>query len=140
MQFSDENVDYVLKDGDWLCTVTQVLDALKKKSLHCKAKTHISERPYFYKKKDCNCRFILPRVVYYWLRKTQKIIMIMIEPSLFLPQMVQVLSHLSNGLLGMASSHCLSVYRLEGIGSLPSLVNEREEQARVNYERLYKRF
>lgn len=51
MQFSDEDVDYVLKEGDWLCIVTQVLDALKKKKgLQCKAKTHISERPYFYKK------------------------------------------------------------------------------------------
>lgn len=51
MQFNDEDVDYVLKDEDWLCTVSQVLDALKKnKRLQCKAKTHISERPYFYKK------------------------------------------------------------------------------------------
>lgn len=54
MQFNDEDVDYVLKDEDWLCTVTQVLDALKKtktnKRLQCKAKTHISERPYFFKK------------------------------------------------------------------------------------------
>lgn len=31
MQFSDEDVDSVMKDEDWLCTVTQVLDALKKK-------------------------------------------------------------------------------------------------------------
>lgn len=54
MQFIDEDVDYVLKDEDWLCTVTQVLDALKKmnKHLQCKAKTHISERPYFYKKTE----------------------------------------------------------------------------------------
>lgn len=52
MQFTDEDVDYMMKAEDWLCTVTQVLDALKKKNkrLQCKAKTHISERPYFYKK------------------------------------------------------------------------------------------
>lgn len=54
MQFIAEDVDYVLKSADWLCTVTQVLDALEKikinKRLQCKAKSHISERPYFYKK------------------------------------------------------------------------------------------
>ena len=31
------------------------------------------------------------------------------DPSLLLPQIVLVLSHLSNQLLGRASSHCLSV-------------------------------
>lgn len=34
MQFNDEDVDYVLKDEDWLCTVSQVLDALKKKKIN----------------------------------------------------------------------------------------------------------
>lgn len=58
MQFGVEKD--VSKGGDWLFTVSQVLDALKKiNHLQCKAKTHISERTYFYKM-TVSCQFTFP--------------------------------------------------------------------------------
>jgi len=74
MQFSDENVDYVLKDGDWLCNCNIGFGCSGKKIVCNVKQRHIFLRDltFIYKKKRLYLLVYSPRVVYYWLKKTQK--------------------------------------------------------------------